>query len=459
MTVTNEQTELTSEKVEFTSEKVELGNKNHVPGNDSNSGNDSNLESLKFKLVDCGDYNFKVNFKESDIQESPKVEYGYNHSLNDYRNKIDVIDNEIWKKIRWYINEYDFIVKYPIINRAFYKYWEMINEFDIFGEYNINSDIILHCAEAPGGFIQGTNIYLQIEKSHHLLNNESTKDKVEIDDEGFTKYIPKKKLSKKNNYKIYTISLNKDIPKYKMFNLPSYNKIVLNKHVQPLYGKDSTGDINNLQNIDYIENVTFNNHFYLVTGDGGFDEGCDFNNKEQLHYQLILNEIYAAIKLQKKNGHFILKMFDIFTDTSLHLLYLLNICYKSVHIYKPVTSRPTNSEKYIICKGFQLNSEDKELFLSQLRSISETFVSKQNNTKTCYSFTLFEKIPDEFIENIKNINLELLNRQCVFLQKAIHLCNDQDFLQKYDIEYTKSSEYRKNTFKKWITHYNLNSYV
>ena len=106
-----------------------------------------------------------------------------------------------------------------------------------------------------------------------------------------------------------------------------------------------------------------------------------------------------------------------------------------------------------------MKSDDKELFLTKLKGISERFISKQNNTKTCYSFTLFKSIPDEFIENIKNINSELLNRQCVFLQKAINLCNDQDFLQKYDIEYTKSSEYRKNTFKKWITHYNLNSYV
>lgn len=424
----------------------------------------SNLQSSKFVLTSCesgigGEFgNFNINFKESDIPEKPKPEYGYDQTLNDYRNKIDVIDNEIWKKIRWYINEYDFIVKYPIINRAFYKYWEMINEFDIFSDYNINNDIILHCAEAPGGFIQGTNIYLQIEKFCNLTN-EVQKEKVEVDDEGFTKYITKKKLSKKHNYKIYTISLNKDIPKYKMFNLPSYNKIVLNKHVHPLYGKDLSGDINNIENIDYIEHVTSNNYFYLITGDGGFDEGCDFNNKEQLHYQLISNEIYAAIKLQKTNGHFILKMFDIFTDTSIHLLYLLHLCYETVHIYKPVTSRPTNSEKYIVCKGFKLNNQTKNVFLETLKSISQMFQSKQHNTKKCYSFTLFEKIPDEFIKNIRDINSKLLNKQCIFLQKAINLCNDKDFLKKYDIEYTKSTEYRKATFKKWITYYNLNSYV
>ena len=50
--------------------------------------------------------------------------------LRYFCNKIDKIHTDIWKKVRWYINEYDFLVKDPIINRAFYKYWEIINVFE-----------------------------------------------------------------------------------------------------------------------------------------------------------------------------------------------------------------------------------------------------------------------------------------------------------------------------------------
>ena len=422
----------------------------------------SNIESLKFKLEKCTEFEYSIKFLESETPETPKNEYGYNNLLNEFRNNIDNIDNEIWKKIRWYINEYDFIVKYPIINRAFYKYWEMINEFNIFDSYDNQSDIILHCAEAPGGFIQGTNIFLQIEKSNNT--NNTTKNTPEVDEDGFIKYVGKKKSVKNPNYKIYTISLNKDLPKYKMFNLPSYNKIVLNKYVNLLYGSDSSGDINNSDNIDYIDSLTHSKKFYLITGDGGFDEGCDFNNKEQLHYQLILNEIYTAIKLQQNTGNFVLKMFDIFTDTSLHLLYLLNLCYEDVYIYKPVTSRPTNSEKYIICKNFCLSEETRELFLEKLKELSIKYNQKSwtgtgNSKPLCSSFLLFKNIPEQFIQNIKCINTKLLNRQCHFLKKAIELCNDNDFLKNYEIEYTKSTEYRKEIFKKWLDYYNLHSYI
>ena len=166
----------------------------------------ASLDNFKFNLNVSSEkqrfdkFNCNVKFKEFDTPELPKNEYGYDPCLNVYRNNIDNINNEIWKKVRWYINEYDFVVKYPIINRAFYKYWEMINEFEIFNLYNHNSDIILHCAEAPGGFIQGTNIFLQIEKNN--IEIDKNKNIPEVDDDGFTKYVSKKKNSKKTQYKI-----------------------------------------------------------------------------------------------------------------------------------------------------------------------------------------------------------------------------------------------------------------
>lgn len=120
---------------------------------------------LKFKVYKNNkEFKLNVQFFEKETPNEPNEKFGYNIILNEYRNNIDNIDNDTWKKIRWYINKYDFIVKDPIINRAFYKYWEIINEFNIFKEYQLSNDIILHCAEAPGGFIQGTNIYLQIDK-------------------------------------------------------------------------------------------------------------------------------------------------------------------------------------------------------------------------------------------------------------------------------------------------------
>jgi 23S rRNA U2552 (ribose-2'-O)-methylase RlmE/FtsJ len=398
-------------------------------------------------------FNFLISLKENILPEEPNEQYGYNQDINEFRNKIDNIKNEDWKKVRWLINEYDFLVKDPIINRAFYKYWEIINEFEIFENYDDNN-IILHCAEAPGGFIQGTSIYLQIDRNN-LFENENVNNslKKEIDEDGFI--MVKKKNKKKNKHKIYSISLNKDLPQYKAYNLPSYNKNILNKKICITYGKDNTGDINNWENINYINDLA-KDDFFLITADGGFDEGTDFNNKEQLHYFLILSEIYSAIKLQKENGHFILKVFDVFTQTSINLLYLLSLCYNEVYIYKPKTSRPTNSEKYVICKNFVLSNENKEIILNKLNVLYK----KIKSTKSKYiSFELFEKIPSEFKEKIKYMNSNLLNKQCKNINYAVSLCENDEFLSKYDNPLEVYVEKRKNVFKEWEEYYNLNTFI
>jgi 23S rRNA U2552 (ribose-2'-O)-methylase RlmE/FtsJ len=390
--------------------------------------------------------NLEFKTKENDKPESPYEIYGFNDILNVHRNKIDKIHTDIWKKVRWYINEYDFLVKDPIINRAFYKYWEIINVFEVFDKYN-ETDTIFHCAEAPGGFIQGSNIYLQLESFKPIQLEESL-----VDNDGFT-MVKKKKRKNDKFYKIYTISLNKDLPKYKTYNLPSYNKRVINKNICVTYGKDNTGDINNLDNIHHIKNMVGNDDSYLVTADGGFDEGTDFNNKEQLHYFLILNEIYSALCLQKQGGTFILKVFDIFTTTSVHVLYLLNLVYGEIYIYKPKTSRPTNSEKYIICKNLQLT--DKTYVLNILRQLSEKFKTQKKYT----SFTLFNSIPASFTDKMYHMNTTLLNKQCDSLQKAIDLCENDEFMKNYDSELESSLDRRRKVFKQWEEKYNLNCYI
>ena len=387
--------------------------------------------------------------------ESPQERFGFQSILNDHRNKIDKIAPDIWKKVRWYINDYDFLVKDPIINRAFYKYWEIINEFELFEHYQ-SDDTIFHGAEAPGGFIQGSNIYLQLE---NRMREQKVKPKNIVDEDGFTMVKPKKKMTPRL-YKIFTISLNKDLPKYRTYNLPSYNKGIMNKNVLVSYGKDNTGDINNLENVFYIDNLakkqSNNGGFYLISSDGGFDEGNDFNNKEQLHYFLILNEIFSAVYLQKPGGSYILKVFDIFTETSVHLLYLLNTLYSEVYIYKPKTSRPTNSEKYIVCKGFHDNSEYRTQVIRLLQVLS---ASLRKHPQQYAAFKLFRQVPNSFMNKIKECNQALLTRQCNYLEKAILLCEDSAFITNYETALDNSIERRRMVFKNWESTYNLDSYV
>jgi 23S rRNA U2552 (ribose-2'-O)-methylase RlmE/FtsJ len=403
------------------------------------------MSKIKLNRVDADSLeNLNIIIDNTDTPFLPQCKWGYNDHINSFRNKIDNIPSELWKQIRWYINEYDFLVREPIINRAFFKYWEILAEFDFFSSFD-HDDIILHCAEAPGGFIQATSIYLQ--KQH------PKQKKVTVDDDGFVRVHRHRKI-KKNNM-VFTISLNKDLEKYKHFNLPSYNKTILDKSLCVSYGVDNTGDINKWENIRHISTLTKPNElFHIITADGGFDEGTDFNNKEQLHYELILSEIYAAIKLQKQGGNFVLKMFDIFTDSSVHFLFLLCGCYDEVFVYKPKTSRPTNSEKYIICKGFNIEQSIRDKVVSKLEA---AHLSLRESKRQAYiKVSLFDQIPISFQESVSEMNKIILQKQCSYLKHALTLCDNSDFIKNYELYVKGSLEKRARISREWQVEYNLN---
>lgn len=46
-------------------------------------------------------------------------------------------------------------------------------------------------------------------------------------------------------------------------------------------------------------------------------------------------------------GHFVCKLFDLFTPFSVGLVYLMYHAFEKVCIFKPNTSRPANSERYV----------------------------------------------------------------------------------------------------------------
>jgi cap1 methyltransferase len=160
--------------------------------------------------------------------------------------------------------------------------------------------------------------------------------------------------------------------------------------------------------------------------------------------------------MQKTRGHFILKMFDVLTETSVHLLYLLFLFYDEVYIYKPKTSRPTNSEKYVICKYFKDDETNKVMMLNKLKDLS--FEISKANSKFV-SFKLFRSIPQEFVDTIFLINNALLDKQCLHLESAIEYCNDTKFLEDYEGRLDESLERRREVFRLWEETYNLNSYV
>ena len=188
------------------------------------------------------------------------------------------------------------ISKYKPISRAFFKITEIYNAFNL-----INYDFPIktfHLAEGPGGFIEATA---------KMRNNK--KDT----------YVGMTLLNKQDN----------NIPGWKKSEkfLRKYENVRLE------YGITKDGDLCNKNNYKYCCEKYKNNQ-EVITADGGFDFSIDFNNQKRMAVKLIFVQVAYAIAIQKFNGSFILKMYDLFLKSSIDIIHLLCIFYNNVYITK-----------------------------------------------------------------------------------------------------------------------------
>ena len=342
----------------------------------------------------------EYNIKESNLKlillepDESKKEY----SLKKYLSKIkSLIDKHItdWDIIKKYTNPYEFIhttipgqkvsvSKIKPISRAFFKLIEIYNTHTIFT--NNNPIKSFHLAEGPGGFIEATA---------YIRNNQNDV-----------------------YYGMTLIDTNGNIPGWKK----AENIIKTYRNIELEYGIDNKGDLYNHKNLSYCK-AKYKNSMHIITGDGGFDFSSDYNNQEKSAFRLIFTQVAYAITMQKHNGHFILKIFDMFEKSTIDILYLLSCFYENVIISKPYTSRYANSEKYIICKSFKYNNTDD--ISNKFINILKIFETLDFNKYTIFSI-LNIPINSYYMTHICEINAILGHQQIDNILNTIKIITHKD---------------------------------
>ena len=185
-------------------------------------------------------------------------------------------------------------------------------------------------------------------------------------------------------------------------------------------GHDGTGNLMNHHNLKdcYLK---YHGEMELVTGDGGFDFSIDFNSQESVSAKLIFCQIAFAVAVQKKGGTFILKFFDIFTQISVDLIYLLSQLYENVYFVKPNTSRYANSEKYIVCKNFRL--ENTEGLIKYFYRIFQNFSNEPDIMVRLFNID----IPIYFKVAIEEINAIIGQQQVESISNTLNLIDNNKF--------------------------------
>ncbi|CAB4376145.1 unnamed protein product [Rhizophagus irregularis] len=156
------------------------------------------------------------------------------------------------------------------------------------------------------------------------------------------------------------------------------------KCFKPYYGADGTGDLYKEENIKDFARVvkggTKGDGVDLVTADGGFDVRGREQYQEILLKQLILCQVVTMFMTLRKDGDFVLKLFDIFTPFTGGIVWILYRHFEKICIIKPLSSRPANSERYIICQ--KLRESNPEAMISYLLKVNRKFNEIKSNEST-----------------------------------------------------------------------------
>lgn len=121
-------------------------------------------------------------------------------------------------------------------------------------------------------------------------------------------------------------------------------------------------------------------------------------------------QIVAALRLLSDGGTFVLKIFTFFEPETINMLFLLRVCFDRLHLFKPVTSKPGNSEVYVVALGYRKTST---LHLG-------TYLRLMTNNLG-YAIEIFpsSSVPDTFVEELVVAARIFMEHQVLTIERNI----------------------------------------
>lgn len=396
--------------------------------------------------------NYDVKPKFTSTIDYPDFSLGFQHFIHQSKDKMAITEQFadkkrvylVFNKFERYVDDYDKDVNNVskqyfgidpipnILSRAFFKLWELLFMFDLI-PLDTSNFVSAHLAEGPGSFIQATMFYreLYVKKGFSYKNDKYYAVTLHSD-EDVAKHIPKMEDKFLKYYE-------KEKPQ-RLFIHKTYSKLQS--------GGDPTkdnGDITDLKTIKLFGGNFKEKKAHFITADGGFDWQNE-NVQEQEAFKLLLGQITAALNVQAKGGNFVCKFFESFTDTTVKMFSILSSVYEKVYIVKPLMSRKSNSEKYLVCIGFKDN-KDVDKITTMLEDVLKD--ASYQDFKLGGIFPSY-KIPTDYKSVVIDINTKIANRQFESINQIVEFIEKQNYRGEEYQERRKmqidGSNYWINTF-------------
>ena len=155
-----------------------------------------------------------------------------------------------------------------------------------------------------------------------------------------------------------------------------------------------------------------------------------------------IETIMLILRYQLPGGTSIIKIDYIFHKPIIDLLYLLSSLFKKVYIIKPNSSNITTFDKYVVCKNYNIISEEKiEIYKNNYQKLNN-FINKINNKNI--TSIIDNNIPYYFINKLDDINIIIGQQQLESLDLLINVLKNKNREEK--IENIKKNNIQKSVY-------------
>lgn len=238
---------------------------------------------------------------------------------------------------------------------------------------------------------------------------------------GFTEYVLWKRHGVHSRGWGMTLKGNDDWKFYRFNELSN-----VRGRFEAIYGPDGQGNVYKEENLKEFQRVvlsgTDGKGVQLFTADGGFCVDGNENYQEVEVKRLVLDQFLCALCVLGKGGNFVCKIFDCFTPFTIGLLYILYRCFEKFAIVKPVTSRPANSERYVVCKNFL---QQNPPIIDYLFRVNAEFDKKPKDEDVIRVVDLKTIQKDtQFIQYMRESNLRIIDAQIAALDDLVLYIED-----------------------------------
>jgi hypothetical protein len=166
---------------------------------------------------------------------------------------------------------------------------------------------------------------------------------------------------------------------------------------------------------------------------------------EQDHYMKLLEGVVTGLKAQKNGGNMVIKIYDMYTEVTIKLIYVLQSVYKKMFISKPYMSDLKTSDRYIVAMDYQPKDSKNVLKVLEKLLVNMKKIDKSKN----YVGSIFSDLTlsGEYEAIVKYINMKLSNLQFKEVNKLVLYINGKNY---FGDTYHTYLDQQKDGHKFWI---------